>query len=129
MVAKLKTDPRGLKRICTNCGTRFYDMSKRPINCPSCETEFTGDIKVKSRRGRAAANDPAESQVIDKSVMDDEDDVVAGDGDDELVSLDEVEALEGDDEDEADLAIDDDLGDLDDLDAELEDEVEDIEEE
>lgn len=48
-------DARGLKRICTGCGSRFYDMNKRPIACPSCDTEFTGEIKVRARRGRAAA--------------------------------------------------------------------------
>lgn len=48
-------DPRGLKRICTGCGSRFYDMNKRPIACPSCDTEFTGEVKVRTRRGRAAA--------------------------------------------------------------------------
>ena len=39
-------DPRGLKRICLSCSTRFYDMNKRPIVCPNCDTEFTGDVKV-----------------------------------------------------------------------------------
>ena len=38
-------DARGLKRICAGCGIRFYDMNKRPIICPSCGTEFTGEIK------------------------------------------------------------------------------------
>ena len=53
-------DARGFKRICLNCGTRFYDMNNRPIVCPSCDTEFTGEIKVKSRRSRgAAANEEA----------------------------------------------------------------------
>ena len=46
---------KGLKRICMNCGMRFYDLDKDPIICPGCETEFTGEEKVKSRRGRAAA--------------------------------------------------------------------------
>ncbi|NBP73957.1 MAG: TIGR02300 family protein, partial [Alphaproteobacteria bacterium] len=30
----------GLKRTCLGCGTRFYDMKKDPIVCPSCEAEF-----------------------------------------------------------------------------------------
>ena len=47
---------KGMKRICTDCGTRFYDFGKRPIVCPSCEVEFTGEVKVKSRRGKAAAD-------------------------------------------------------------------------
>ncbi len=121
MATKPKLDPRGLKRICTSCGTRFYDMNKRPIACPSCDTEFTGDVKIKSRRGRAAANDAADDQVIDKSVMDDEDEIETS-GDDDLVSLEDVEDMDSDDEDDADLSMDDDLGDLEDLDEELEEE-------
>ena len=46
---------KGLKRICMNCGTRFYDLDQSPIICPSCGTEFTGEAQVKTRRGRVAA--------------------------------------------------------------------------
>ena len=48
-------DARGLKRVCVACGIRFYDLNKRPINCPNCAVEFSGEIKLKARRGRAAA--------------------------------------------------------------------------
>lgn len=34
-------DPRGLKRICPACHTRFYDFEKRPPVCPACDTPFT----------------------------------------------------------------------------------------
>lgn len=49
------TAARGLKRACAGCGIRFYDLNKRPITCPNCAAEFTGEIKLKTRRGRAAA--------------------------------------------------------------------------
>ena len=52
-----KADKKGMKRICTECGTHFYDFEKRPITCPSCEEEFTGETKPKNRRSKAAAND------------------------------------------------------------------------
>ncbi|MCK5284542.1 MAG: TIGR02300 family protein [Alphaproteobacteria bacterium] len=45
-------DIRGLKRICTECGIRFYDFNKRPVICPACKTNFTGEVKAKTRRGR-----------------------------------------------------------------------------
>ena len=45
-------DLKGLKRICMSCGARFYDLNKKPIICPTCNVEFTGEVKVKSRRGR-----------------------------------------------------------------------------
>jgi uncharacterized protein (TIGR02300 family) len=48
-------DVRGLKRVCASCGIRFYDLNKRPIHCPNCNVEFSGEIKLKTRRGRAAA--------------------------------------------------------------------------
>jgi uncharacterized protein (TIGR02300 family) len=44
---------RGLKRICTSCEMKFYDFGKLPIICPSCSTEFTGEIEVKSRRTKS----------------------------------------------------------------------------
>ncbi|MCK5375118.1 MAG: TIGR02300 family protein [Alphaproteobacteria bacterium] len=56
MTTATASNPMGLKRICTNCGIRFYDMNKRPIICPSCEGEFTMETKLKSRRGRASAS-------------------------------------------------------------------------
>lgn len=99
---KATTDPRGLKRICAGCGTRFYDLNKRPITCPSCDTEFTGEIKVKARRGRTAAavedskntEATAKPEKANDDAEDEADDV-------EVVSLDDAAA------DEADAAVDD----------------------
>ena len=45
----------GTKRICQNCGTKFYDLKKTPIICPSCQTQFDPEALLKSRRPRAAA--------------------------------------------------------------------------
>ncbi len=28
----------GTKRLCTNCGAKFYDLNKDPIVCPKCHT-------------------------------------------------------------------------------------------
>ena len=111
-------NPMGLKRICTNCGARFYDMNKRPIICPSCETEFTGEVKVKSRRGRAAAV-ADEPKVIAKEaetpVNENEDeDILEEDEGVEVVSLDDAEDA-GDDEDDTILGDEDNLDDIPDL--------------
>ncbi len=113
----------GLKRICTGCGERFYDLNKRPITCPSCEVEFTGEIKVK-RRGRLAAaevkkDDPIKEEANKNEVIEEEDDGV------EVVSLDDAEKTEDKDkgiveedtlDDIPDLGgdLDNDLGDNDD---------------
>lgn len=109
----LSADPRGLKRICLSCSTRFYDMNKRPIECPNCGTEFTGEIKIKTRRGRLSAGDIIEGGVGPDTEAEDTKDENEEE-DEETVSLDEVEAEEaGDDADDDAVEIDD----ADDLDA------------
>ena len=45
----------GKKRICTSCGTKYYDFSKFPIICPSCGTEFDQDLLLKGRKGKNAS--------------------------------------------------------------------------
>lgn len=115
MSAKAETvkDPRGLKRICTQCGTRFYDLNKRPAICPSCSTEFTGETKIKTRRSRAAI--ATEGQVEEKAAADvsnddtqdekNEDAAVIEKADDaDVVSLDDVEEKNDDAEGEDELA-------------------------
>jgi uncharacterized protein (TIGR02300 family) len=32
---------RGTKRVCASCETRFYDLARTPIVCPSCGVEYT----------------------------------------------------------------------------------------
>ena len=133
-VAVNVTDKKGLKRICMSCGARFYDFNKRPITCPSCETEFTGDMKVKSRRSRTTASADEYEGKVGKSQVEaqderemDDDEAVEGD---ETVSLEEVEEMdEGDDtpEDEVDADLELDEEDLEDED--LDEEEEEVEEE
>ena len=120
-------DLKGLKRICMSCGARFYDLNKKPIICPSCNTEFTGEIKVKARRGRLPADTAPDEEVEEveveavAAVEDDEDEV---EEDDDTVSLDTLEDDDDADDDDAlviddeDDLIDDDLDDLDDDDIE-----------
>ncbi len=92
------TKPIGLKRICTGCGAKFYDLNKRPIICPSCEVEFTGEIKVK-RRGRAAAEVKKEDLTAEVETKKDEGEILEEDPEVEVVSLDdaEVPVIEEDD--------------------------------
>jgi uncharacterized protein (TIGR02300 family) len=41
----------GEKQLCPNCGSKFYDLMKRPAHCPKCHTEFDpGDETVKLKR-------------------------------------------------------------------------------
>ena len=48
----------GVKRLCQSCGTKFYDLQRAPITCPSCGTEADRESPLKSRRSRSAAAAP-----------------------------------------------------------------------
>lgn len=115
-MASAASATRGLKRICTSCGTRYYDLDKRPILCPSCSVEFTGDTKLKARRTRAVVEEAAPPPVEEEKDIE----VIGRDAD--VVGLDDVE--EGEDDAE-DTEVEGDLEELDDL----EDDDEDLEEE
>ena len=30
----------GRKIVCSNCGTKFYDLNRKPAICPNCGTEY-----------------------------------------------------------------------------------------
>lgn len=47
----------GVKRICPNCGARYYDMRKDPPVCPTCGTQYDPEALLKSRRARPAPAD------------------------------------------------------------------------
>lgn len=125
------TNPTGLKRICTSCGSRFYDLNRRPIICPNCDTEFTGEIKTKSRRSRIAPESKKDAPIAEQAVNEnEEEDILEEDDDLEVVSLEDVDELDDEDDDE-DGAIkldeDSDLDDLADFDDDLDEDLEDDE--
>ena len=127
-MATATADKKGMKRICPGCSTRFYDFNKRPIVCPNCKIEFTGEIKVKIRRSRSAAAEAIEDQTDDVPVADkDEDDALLEN--DDVVSLDDVEEdddVEDEDDDMADPDLEIDEDDLDDDDFDDEDDEDDL---
>ena len=76
----------GTKRLCTNCGAKFYDLSKDPIVCPKCHTVM--EVAAVNTRARpepvAAARAPAPAP---------EEEVVAPEtAEAEFVSLEEADA-------------------------------------
>ena len=107
---------RGTKRTCLACETRFYDLARSPIICPSCEAEF---VPVTRRAAEAAsraswsgggnrARAPVEDAVVPEAAEDTaeleaelKDDVEA---DDTVVADDEV-LLEETEEDIEDPAV------------------------
>jgi len=116
------TDIRGFKRICAACATRYYDFNKSPIICPKCKVEFTGVVKIRTRRGKAVVDDvkakPTDDEVIDKV-----------EEDDTTVSLTDLEDEEkGDDDEDEEAAGDLDLDDLDEDGDEDDEDLEDLDE-
>lgn len=51
----------GTKRICPNCGTRYYDLMREQVVCPRCNTPFDAEAFLKARRSRPVA--PVEKEV------------------------------------------------------------------
>jgi uncharacterized protein (TIGR02300 family) len=76
----------GTKRLCGNCGAKFYDLSKDPIVCPKCHTVL--ELAAVSARARPEAAAPARAAAPAP-----EEEVVAPEtADAEFVSLEEAEA-------------------------------------
>ena len=38
----------GAKRTCQSCHLPYYDMNKKPVTCPKCNTEY--DFKLEERK-------------------------------------------------------------------------------
>ena len=108
---------RGTKRTCQNseCGSRFYDLARKPIVCPICETvyelgstpaeleaeqaEIAEKAARKAKRPEVEAVEPAEAAdlavgeediaVEDVEVVEQD---IAGEADDTFLETDEEEA-------------------------------------
>lgn len=92
----------GTKRLCPNCGTKYYDLGRDPILCPKCGTVFTA--AAVPLRAKAAQVEEEEVETEEALPVD-------------FVSLEEADAEQGggeevpDIEDEEIADIGDDLGD------------------
>lgn len=101
----------GTKRICQNCGTKFYDLRREPILCPKCHAEYDPEALLKTRRGRtlpvekeeAAQTSEAETdnESLDNDLAEDEDEAAeesGGEEEDEDLIEDASELGEDDDD-------------------------------
>ena len=102
-------DEWGVKRLCPNCSTRFYDLQHDPMTCPTCSTTFTVDsltaVKAKVHRPEKVKPEPAD--IDDLPVIDGDEEVIE-DGDDlddeiledeeDTVDLDEIADVASDEE-------------------------------
>jgi len=90
----------GVKRTCSSCSVRFYDLTRDPIICPKCGAELDISVPVKSKRAKpvakAAAKVAAKVVAKDEDLIDDDDDIETDVVDDDAdVSLDDDD--DGDD--------------------------------
>lgn len=92
----------GVKRVCPKCATRFYDLQKDPMTCPSCEAIFDVASLVQ-QKSRTASAEKVEKKVeeADTTVADDAD-VLAAEADDADIDLDD-DILDDDDDDTVNL--------------------------
>ncbi len=75
----------GTKRLCPNCGTKYYDLLRNPITCPNCGTVF--EIAAHQRAAPVRAVPAADPEPDEEDV--DVETVAEGEAD--VVSLEEVE--------------------------------------
>jgi uncharacterized protein (TIGR02300 family) len=73
----------GTKRACPSCNARFYDLDKRPIECPKCAFSYEPEALFKQRRSRQP--EPVEAAPVRAAESEDED------ADDENEDTDEAE--------------------------------------
>ena len=98
----------GTKRACPSCNARFYDLTKRPIECPKCGFSYEPEALFKQRRSRAV--EPVAASVVNAADTEDEEEEDDEDEDNESeAEEEEVEAVQeaplnvaatGEDEDE-----------------------------
>ena len=103
---------RGSKRVCPSCGARFYDLSRTPVICPTCQAVYQV-TPPPTRRGERAAPPEARAKappVIKIQVVPEPDTISLEDaeaGDVPIEAEEEIVDL-GDDADEIPAATDDD---------------------
>ena len=103
----------GKKRTCQKCGTKYYDLNKTPMICPSCGAEFDPDMLLRTRKGKnlssKISSDNENDLTADMSNLDD----IEADTDNEVVSDDDplLEISKDDQNDIADdeIVIDEDI--------------------
>jgi uncharacterized protein (TIGR02300 family) len=93
----------GTKRNCPSCGARFYDLQKRPIECPKCAFSFEPEALYKQRRPRQP--EPAPAAVVveredDEELEEEEEETEDVEAEEAEQVVDEAPLVVGDEEDE-----------------------------
>jgi uncharacterized protein (TIGR02300 family) len=102
-------DEWGLKRVCPSCATRFFDLQRDPMTCPSCGATFTVEslTATKSRPTRQEKAKPQAADIGDVPEIETDDEGIDTDDDldddiledeEDNVDLDEIADVAADDE-------------------------------
>jgi uncharacterized protein (TIGR02300 family) len=93
----------GIKRICPNCGTRYYDFRKTPPVCPACSTVYDPDALLKSRRVRSGSVEEVRKPVKVAATVEEDIEEIVPDADDadaaDAETVDDDTLIEADDDD------------------------------
>ena len=46
----------GIKRVCSSCNTKYYDLNKSNIVCPSCGAKFDPNYYLKTRKTKSTSS-------------------------------------------------------------------------
>jgi uncharacterized protein (TIGR02300 family) len=110
----------GAKRVCQECGSRFYDLNREPIVCPKCGHQHTAEMFNRTRRGRMADATRAKvakpvgavPEIVDEELEDAEVEEVEGEEEESVIEdaselgedeEDMAEVIENVDEDDVDV--------------------------
>ena len=55
----------GIKRICTSCNTKYYDLNKSQIVCPSCGAKFDPNYYLKTRKAKSTSSKNSTESDVD----------------------------------------------------------------
>ena len=99
----------GTKRVCLNCGARFYDLQRESVVCPACGTPYDPAVPSRSRRARAPSKlavVATESADLQAPVVEADEEVEVEEEEEGAAVADEAEE-ETEDESESESAIED----------------------
>jgi len=107
----------GLKRICPQCGARYYDLNRDPVVCPKCGAHYDPETVIKSRRAKAPppevpiepiAEEEIETEIAEEAEAEVEGEEAAPEGGEEAETEGEEEEEEEVPEDASELGEDED---------------------
>jgi uncharacterized protein (TIGR02300 family) len=103
----------GTKRLCPNCGAKYYDLNKDPVVCPRCGAEFempAAKARPQTARPAVAEEEPeaeAEAPAAELVSLEEADAEATDSGAVKIELGDDDEVIEGDDEEDDTFLADD----------------------